>query len=154
MKHTIEFFRDAIAEKGKMDAEELTLLYLIPLVQVAWAHGAVSPREAQYIFEVAREDGIDAAHWFNEKLDAFLIYQPSVKFFEDVLDLIDESFASMTVAERDRLALKLVARCEKIAAAAGDKSPMDTDHRISAEEREVLDRLRAMFIRSKGRSTA
>ena len=61
MKHTIEFFRNAIENNGSLEKDERALLFLIPLVQVAWAHGGVSPREALCIFEAAREDGIDAA---------------------------------------------------------------------------------------------
>lgn len=145
MKHTVDFFKSQIEEKGKLDEDELSLLFLIPLVQVAWAHGAISPREALCIFEAAREDGLDPTHWFNEKLDSFLIYQPSTKFFEDCLALMKQSLAAMSVRERKELTNRLLGRCEKVAAAAGDKSLMDVDHRITADERRLLDELNAFF---------
>lgn len=143
MKHTIDFFRNAINERGKLAEDEISLLFLIPLVQVAWAHGGISPREALCIFEAAREDGIDARHWFNEKLDSFLVYQPSTKFFGDCLELIDESLKQMTVRERKRILWRLMQRCEQVA--AGDHSLMDVDHRITSEERRLLDELCAFF---------
>ena len=145
MKHTIDFFQHAIEINGSLADEERALLFVLPLIQVAWAHGAISPREALAIFEFAREDGIDATHWFNEKIDSFLVYQPSVKFFDDALGMIGETLSGMTVKHREAEVAKLLSRCEKVAASAGDKSPMDIEHRISSEERRVLDDLRAIF---------
>ncbi len=145
MKHTMDFFRNAIEEREELSDDERALLFTLPLVQVAWAHGAISPREALVIFEIAREDGIDATHWFNEKIDGFLVYQPSVKFFDDAIGLIRETLMGMMVKEREAHVAKMLSRCEKVAASAGDRSPMDVDHRISAEERRVLDDLYALF---------
>jgi hypothetical protein len=149
MKHTIDFFRHAIEENGHLADDERALLFVLPLIQVAWAHGAISPREALAIFEIAREDGIDATHWFNEKIDSFLVYQPSMNFFDDAIGMIRETLSGMMVKEREAEIAKMLSRCEKIAASAGDRSPMDVDHRISAEERRVLDDLYAMFGRSR-----
>ena len=145
MKHTIDFFRHAIEENGHLADDERALLFVLPLIQVAWAHGAISPREALAIFEIAREDGIDATHWFNEKIDSFLVYQPSLTFFDEALGIIRQTLSEMTVKKREFEIAKLLSRCEKVAASAGDRSPMDVEHRISAEERRVLDDLRALF---------
>lgn len=145
MKHTIEFFRNAIEENGHLADDERALLFVLPLIQVAWAHGAISPREALTIFAIAREDGIDATHWFNEKIDSFLVYQPSIRFFDEALGVIKETLSGMTVKEREAAIAKLLSRCEKVAASAGDRSPMDVDHRISAEERRVMDDLYALL---------
>ena len=149
MKHTIDFFRNTISERGKLSDDERTLLFILPLIQVAWAHGAISPREALAIFEIAREDGIDPTHWFNEKIDSFLVYQPSAKFFEDSLDLINETLTQMTVKEREEKIATMLGRCEKVAAAAGDRDPMDVNHRISVEEEGVLTRLYSTFGRQR-----
>lgn len=145
MKHTIEFFRHAIEENGNLADDERALLFVLPLIQVAWAHGAISPREALTIFEIAREDGIDATHWFNERVDSFLVYQPSTKFFGDALGMIRETLSGMMVRKREAEIAKLLSRCEKVAASAGDKCQMDVDHRISLEEVRVLDDLYALF---------
>ena len=149
MKHTIDFFRNTISERGTLADDERTLLFILPLIQVAWAHGAISPREALAIFEIAREDGIDPTHWFNEKIDSFLVYQPSARFFEDSIDLINETLAQLTVKEREEQVATLLQRCEKVAAAAGDRDPMDVNHRISVEEEGVLASLYATFGRQR-----
>ena len=44
MKHTIDFFQHAIETNGSLADEERALLFVLPLIQVAWAHGAISPR--------------------------------------------------------------------------------------------------------------
>jgi len=154
MKHTIDFFRTTIAENGELSDEVRRFLFLLPLVQVAWAHSAISPREALVIFEAARKDGIDGRHWFNERLDSFLVYQPSARFFEDCLELIRETLLSMTVREREEAVAKLLRRCEAVAAAAGYSSLMDTDHRVSAEEKRLLDQLRDIFGKRQDGSVA
>ena len=149
MKHTIDFFRNAINEHGKLNEDERTLLFMIPLIQVAWSHGAISAREALIIFEIAREDGIDPTHWFNEKIDSFLVYQPSARFFEDCIELMNATLAQLTVKEREQQISTLLQRCEKVAAAAGDRDPMDVDHRISTEEANVLSELYSTFGRER-----
>ncbi|MDI1240955.1 MAG: hypothetical protein PSX80_03415 [bacterium] len=145
MKHTIDFFRNAIEERGSLSEDERTLLFMLPVIQVAWAHGAISPREALAIFEMAREDGIDSTHWFNEKIDAFLVYQPSAQFYEDALELIRSTVGDMTVRQRESAVSQLISRSEKVAAAAGDRSPMDVDHRVSEQESRVIEMLYRVF---------
>lgn len=122
-----------------------TILFLVPLIQMAWAHGAISPREKRVIFDAAREDGIDERHRFNETLDRWLVYQPSAKFFGDCLKQIEERKKMMTVKEREQIRKKVLSRCRRVAETAGDSSPMDTDHRVSSEEKILLDELTDIF---------
>ena len=55
----INDFTNEQRRAGELDENEGKLLFLVPLVQVAWAHGAISPRERQLVFEAARAEGID-----------------------------------------------------------------------------------------------
>lgn len=125
--------------------EERSLLFLMPLIQTAWACGAVSPREKQVIYTAAREESIDERHEFNNAIDEWLNYQPSQEFFEDCLLLISNHLKQMTVKDRKELKAKILSRCDKVAASAGGKSLMDTNHHISAEERHLLNRLREVL---------
>jgi len=124
-----------------LSAAEMQLLFLIPLVETAWAHGAIARNEKHLIFKAAREEQIDEKHFLNETLDELLVYQPGQQFFDDCLSLIKSELAAMTVKERGATRLKLVSRCRQIAAAAGGNSVMDLDKSVSPEEREVLARL-------------
>ncbi|HQU84883.1 MAG TPA: hypothetical protein PKY59_17220 [Pyrinomonadaceae bacterium] len=138
MKHTKTLL---IFEKEELTENESALLYLIPLVQTAWSHAAVAPREKKLIFDAAREDGIDERDPFNDLLDLLLTYQPSGEFFETCLSRISENFSRMTKNKRNDLRDRILSRCHSVAASAGTNSAMDTNHHISVEERLYLQRL-------------
>jgi uncharacterized tellurite resistance protein B-like protein len=125
----------------------LPLLFLVPLVQIAWAHGAISPRERQLVFEAARIEGIDERDALNDRLADWMLNQPSRKFFDDCLELINEKLSQMTVREREQRKAGILAFGKRVAASAGGKSLMDIDHHISSEERETLDEIAAAMNR-------
>lgn len=127
--------------REKLNKNEMPLLFLMPLVEVAWAHGAVARNEKQVIFAAAREEKIDEKHELNEVLDEMLIYQPGRKFFAECLETIKLKLAAMTVKKREIERKKLIERCRSVAAAAGTNSRMDVENFTSEEEREVLMRL-------------
>lgn len=141
-----ESFTPEIARKKgwrreKLNENEMPLLFLMPLVEMAWAHGAVARNEKRLIFAAAREERIDEKHELNEVLDEMLIYQPGKQFFAECLEMIKLKLASMTVKKREIECTKLIDRCKSVAAAAGTNSPMDVEKFTSDEEREVLMRL-------------
>ncbi len=144
MKKRNELFQN-VETVEELSDEELSLLFLIPLIQTAWVCKAVSPHEKHEIFTAAREEAIDARHEFNDVIDDFFKYQPSQNFFDHCLDLINESLEKMTVKDRTRLKAKLLKRCESVAASAGGRSLMDIDHRISRKEKQLLENLRAFL---------
>lgn len=125
--------------------EKKSLLFLTPLIQTAWVCGGVSPREKQIIFKSAREELIDERHQFNEVIDEWLTYQPSQIFFDDCLELINNSLEKMTVRERTSVKTKILERCNQVAASAGSKSLMDINHHISPNETHLLNRLREVL---------
>ena len=127
--------------RERLSQTEMPLLFLVPLVETAWAHGAVARREKHLIFTAAREENIDEKHPLNDTLDELLVYQPGQQFFGECLSLIKSALAAMTVKEREPTRVKLIKRCREIAAAAAGNSVMDVDKSISPEEREVLARL-------------
>lgn len=117
---------------------ENELLFLMPLVQTAWAHGAIAAREKHLIFKAAREDGIDERDSLNDKLDNYLINQPSLNFFDECLSEIAVILQSMNVSERESLKSKVIKRCRNVADSAGGNSAMDVSAFTSAEERATL----------------
>lgn len=127
--------------REKLSHPEMPLLFLVPLIETAWAHGAIARNEKQLIFTAAREEQIDEKHFLNETLDELLVYQPGQQFFDDCLSLIKSELTKMPVRERDATRSKLVSRCREIAAAAAGNSVMDVGKSTSPEEREVLARL-------------
>ena len=138
------YFADKSSQSEMLD-EDMSLLFLIPLVQMAWAHGAISPREKQVIFDAAREEGIDHRSSSNDTIDNWLVYQPSRQFYDECLLLLQSKLQTMTVKERDQKRHRILTRCQTVAASAGDRSPMDTNHRISPEEKELMAELEEML---------
>lgn len=120
------------------DENKLQLLFLVPLVQTAWAHGAIARREKNLIFDAAREDEVDARSPLNDQLDNWLVYQPSRQFFADCLEKIKTVLQLLTVREREELKTKIMNRCRRIAESAGGNSSMDVSSFISPEEEETL----------------
>ncbi len=120
------------------DENKLQLLFLVPLVQTAWAHGAIARSEKNLIFEAAREDEVDARSPLNDQLDYWLVYQPSRQFFADCLEKIKTVLQSLTVREREALKTKIINRCRRIAGSAGGNSSMDVSSFVSPEEEETL----------------
>lgn len=135
MKITTDIFNNFEAD---LDNEQTKLLFLIPLIQIAWECEAISPREKQTIFSAAREDGIDERHKLNYVLDKLLTNQPSQDFFEDCLLEIKNRLLIMTVVERKTIRTRILARCKQVAASAGGKSLMDINHHISDRELDLL----------------
>ena len=129
------------SSQNEMTDEDMSLLFLIPLVQMAWEHGAISPREEQVIFDAAREEGIDHRSSLNDTLGKWLVYQPSQHFYDECLGLIKITLRAKTVKERKQIRDKIFDRCRKVAASAGGKSLMDVNHHVSEEERELLTEL-------------
>ncbi len=128
--------------REKLSETEMPLLFLVPLIETAWAHGAIARNEKHLIFTAAREEQIDEKHLLNETLDELLVYQPGQEFFGECLSLIKSELAAMTVKDREKKRSKLINRCRQIAAAAGgSNSVMDLDKFTSPEEREVLARI-------------
>ncbi len=73
--------------RDKLSDPEMPLLFLVPLIETAWAHGAIARNEKQLIFTAAREEQIDEKHPLNGTLDELLIYQPGQQFFDGCLSL-------------------------------------------------------------------
>lgn len=130
-----------IGEQIDDSANERKLLFLAPLVQIAWSHGIVSTGEKRLIFNAAREDGIDERHPLNEKLGEWLVYQPSRKFFNDCLNNLAENLRQMPNKERERQKSKLLSRCIAVAAVTGDERFDDDIGSISAVERGLLTQI-------------
>lgn len=123
---------------AEMTENELPLLFLVPLVQTAWAHDAISNREKRVIFDAARGEGIDERSPLNETLGDWLVYQPGKRFYEQCLALIDERLSEMTVKERETTRKKIYRHCHAVAAASGGTRRADVQRFVSREESQSL----------------
>ena len=115
--------------------ETLSVLPLVPIVQMAWAEGGITPAERNLLVKLARERTINEGSPADRLLNEWMTHQPSPDVFARATRLIR---AMLDVGTPDATALSaddLIKYCENIAAASGGILGIG---KISTEERETL----------------
>jgi tellurite resistance protein len=120
--------------------DTVSLLPLVPIVQVAWAEGGITPAERRLVVELARDRGIEAGSAADRQLAEWMDRRPSPDVFSRATRLIGAMLA--TEAPRDLNAEDLVRHCERIAASSGGILGIG---RVSAEERAMLEQIAAQL---------
>jgi hypothetical protein len=118
--------------------ETVTLLPLVPIVQVAWAEGGVSDEERRLILQFARQRGIADGTPAGSKLAAWLEFRPSDDVFARAARLIRAMLDEASTARKDLGIDDLIHHCEEIAAASGGLLGF---RKISSEERALLTQI-------------
>ena len=119
-------------------ADTVTLLPLVPILQMAWAEGGVSQSERDLIVRFARSRGIAEGSAADLQLTSWMASRPSEAVFANASRLIRAVLDSG--AEPGLHADDLVGYAEKIASASGGVFGIG---KISAEERKLLSGLAA-----------
>lgn len=122
-----------------LDIDTFRVLYLVPLIQVAWSDGNVSPIERDKVLEIARLHGIKAGSAAHERLRAWLSERPSHWFFETCLRGIKAMLADRPSLEAQALRRDLVWYCTRVASASGGF--LGFGSRINREEELMLTKL-------------
>ena len=115
--------------------DTIVLLPLVPLLQVAWAEGGVSPEERKLIVDLARTRGIDEASAAGGQLASWLSSPPPPTVFAGASRLMSAMLDAPGSIGQGLTAEELVAQCEQVAAASGGFLGIK---KISAEERALL----------------
>ena len=121
-------------------ADTISLLPLLPLLEVAWAEGGVSGEERALLIQLARSRGISEGSVADRQLAGWLESPPSRDMFARATRLVR---AMLTAAGSERTTMTaddLVKYSEDIAAASGGIFGMK---KISAEERSLIERIAA-----------
>jgi hypothetical protein len=134
-----------LAELG-FTPETVKLLPLIPVLEMAWAEGGVTPPERKMVIDVARARGIEKESAADHQLVEWLDRRPEESVFRRAGRLINALFASG--GRIDLTPDDLLKYCEAIADASGG---MFGIRRVSADERATLARI-ANEIKSKQKS--
>jgi hypothetical protein len=119
-------------------AETISLLHLVPLLQMAWAEGNVSMRERDLIIEAARARGIESGSAADQQLAGWLAKRPSEELFTTTLRAIRAMLESRPEAERQAGAKDLLSYLTSIATASGGVLGFGA---VNDEERAVLARV-------------
>ena len=125
-------------------ADTVSLLPLVPIVQMAWAEGGVSAAERDLIVQFARRRGIADGSAADAQLSAWMSARPSDEVFARagrlIRAMLDSGGAGLNADD-------LVSYCESIASASGGVFGIG---KISADERKLLSSIAADL---KGRTS-
>lgn len=120
--------------------ETVSLLPIVPVVQVAWAESGISDAERHLIVGFARERGIEPGSAADQQLEIWLATRPSDEVFARAGRLIramlehpEDHGETLTVED-------LMHRCEAIAAASGGILGFG---KISADEKSMLSQIQS-----------
>jgi hypothetical protein len=120
---------------------------LAPLVQVAWAEGAVTDRERATVLRLAKERGIEPTSPAYAQLEAWLSQRPVDALFDAAIEAIKSGLSVLTPEERADRIRRIVDACRQVADASGGLSRLVGLGGVSNEEEALLDgmvaRLRA-----------
>ena len=119
--------------------ETITLLYLMPLVQVAWAEADVSDRERSLILGAARARGIEPGSTAYQLLTDWLERRPSGEVMEKTLRLLGAMLQALPHEAREAATRDLVSYCTQVAEASG--GILGLIRTISDEERAMLEHI-------------
>jgi hypothetical protein len=114
--------------------ETLPLLPLMPLLQVAWAEGGVTPAERAQIVSLARSRGVAEGSAADRQLSAWLADRPAESTFAQATRLIRAMLDSSSGAV-GLTADELVRYCESIAEASGGFFGIN---RVGSDEKQIL----------------
>jgi hypothetical protein len=115
--------------------ETVMMLYLVPVIQTAWAEGGVSPKERELIVKAARARGITEGTPCDQQLNMWLAIRPSNEVFEKSLRAIRTILQAQPESTRGDSEKDLLSLATAIAAASGGIVGFRT---VSAEEQQIL----------------
>lgn len=119
--------------------ETVRLIYLVPLIQVAWASGTVSPGERRIVLDAAEKMGIRSGTEVYEQLTEWLNKRPDQEFFDLTLRVIRDIMNALPSEKRESGTHDLVSFCKNVAAASG--GILGFGNKISDEERTLIERI-------------
>lgn len=120
--------------------ETLTLLPLVPVLQVAWAEGGISDAERDMIVNLARARDIAAGSPADRQLQAWLDERPSAETFQKARRLVGAMLENAGDVELEFTASDLLKHCDEIARASGGLFGVGS---VSAKEKMALQQIAA-----------
>ena len=123
-------------------ANTIAALSLVPLIQVAWADGAIQDNERTAILQGAHGKGLEQGTAGYELLQTWLQKPPSEELFTAWEAYIKALVGQLSEEQNRLLKNQIVGFAKMVAAAAGGFLGIG---RVSASEEKVLARIEAAF---------
>lgn len=125
-----------------LDAASWAALSLAPLVEVAWADGAISPKERDAILAAAADQGVAPGSPGRALLESWLDTRPQASLFAAWGEYATVLAAKLGTAERAALRSEIVERARRVAQSAGGMLGIAS---VSDAEKRVLAALEKPF---------
>jgi len=125
-----------------VNVERVTALALVPLVEVAWADGTLSPAERGAILKAAAGRGITSDCPAGQLLANWLEQRPDTRLLHVWVEYVGAFASTLSPDHRDRLRHDMLDRAREVARAAGGFLGVGS---ISAEEKRVLEEMEKAF---------
>ncbi len=119
--------------------ETIGLLHLVPLAQIAWASGSVTPQERKLVLQLSEWRGVEKGSPAWELLNRWLDERPTDEFFLTTLRIIRHILDSEAVKNRVASRTDLISFCIRIATASGGF--LGVSGKISEGEQMALDQI-------------
>jgi hypothetical protein len=126
-----------------IQAQTLAALSVVPLVEVAWADGALDANERRTLLEQAAATGIISASPAYGLLEAWLEHRPSQQLLDAWRDLVRAIREQIGPAEAERLKAEIVERARVVARASGGL--LGVGSKVSSAEAAMLASLERPF---------
>lgn len=122
----------------------MAALALAPLVLVAWADGALDPRERDLVRDAARQAGLDGEAEAGPVLEAWLSRPPAPELLATWRGYLRAVAAGLGEAARAAMRRETTARARRVAEAAGGTPLLGWS--VSEAEARMLAEIEAAFI--------
>lgn len=131
--------------------ETAPAFFLAPLVQVAWAEGAITKAEQDAVLRLARDRGVEPTSPAYEQLAEWLKVRPSDALLDAAMDVIKYGFAVLPAGEREQRIKRVVDACHEVAEASGGglTQLLGLRSAVSSTEASMLDHI-TRVLRSHG----
>lgn len=125
--------------------ETAPALLLAPLVQVAWAEGSVTNKEAETVLRLIQHRGIEADTPPYGQIIKWLENRPSDELFDTAVEVLKYGFSVLPDAEKNERIKKIVEACNEVAEASGGGlvKVLGLGSGVSGIEAETLDTIAA-----------
>jgi hypothetical protein len=119
-------------------AETVSLLHVLPLLDVAWADGQLSHSERDVILAAARSRGVEPGSPADVQLAEWLLNPPSDVLRDGTLHVLGAMLQMRPAEERSSIERGLLSSCTAVATASGGVLGFGT---ISDQEQQAMDRI-------------
>jgi hypothetical protein len=126
-----------------IEAQTLAALSIVPLIEVAWADGALDAKERRAVLEHAGAAGITSGSPAHGLLDAWLEHRPSQQLLDAWRDLVRAIREQIGPEEAERLKAEIVERARVVARASG--GVLGLGSKVSSAEAAMLASLERPF---------